>query len=239
VKIEQRYLDATYSMNNPNWDRADSPWKAGHVMNILKYHDIQPGKLVEVGCGAGDILSIISSKLPKSKLVGYDVSPHLTSYWEAHANSNNVQFVLEDFNKVNTELFDVLLMLDVFEHVRDPFTFLEDARKWAKWFVFHIPLDLSVTTIARGYPLMDGRQKSGHIHYYTKDLALATLRDTGYNIVEWRYTGASLNSPQRSLLTRLVAPLRRILYFLNHDLAVRVVGGETLLVLAKSVESPV
>lgn len=236
MKIEQRYLDATYSINNPNWDRADAPWKAGHVLSVLKDHQIQPLKVCEVGCGAGDILSIISEKLPLSKSVGYDVSPHLTRFWAAHADSKNIQFILGDFNEVNTEVFDVLLMLDVFEHVRDPFTFLESAKNWARWFVFHIPLDLSVTSVARGYPLMNGRNMSGHIHYYTKDLALATLRDTGYDIVEWRYTGASLNSPQRSLLTRLVAPVRRILYFFNHDLAVRIVGGDTLLVLARPTE---
>lgn len=145
--------------------------------------------------------------------------------------------ILGDFNKINTEVYDVLWMLDVLEHVRDPFTFLEDARKFATYFVFHILLDPSVTTGARGFPLLDGRLKVEQLHYYTQDLALATLNDTGYEIVEWRYTSASLKSPNRYLLTRLVAPFHQILIFFNRDLAVRLVGGDALPVLVKPVES--
>jgi SAM-dependent methyltransferase len=237
--IEQRYLETSYIENNPDWDRSDAPWKADNVLSMLKAHNVTSRRVCEVGCGSGDILAIISNELPHAKFIGYDISPHLKNFWEEHSANSRVQFILGDFNKINTEVYDVLLMLDVFEHVRDPFTFLEDARNFATYFVFHIPLDLNVTTVARGYPLMDGRRKVGHLHYYTKDLALATLNDTGYEIVEWRYTGASLNSPNRSWLTRLVAPFRQLLYFFNRDLAVRLVGGDTLLVLAKPMESGV
>jgi cyclopropane fatty-acyl-phospholipid synthase-like methyltransferase len=233
LRIESRYLNKAYLDSNPNWDRIDAPWKADHVSKILKDHNILPEKLCDVGCGAGDIAAILSSEFPKAQIVGYDVSPQLLDFWPIHNGKMNLELILGEFNKINNKFFDVLLMLDVFEHVRDPFTFLEDVKKWSSWFVFHIPLDLSMTTVARGYPLIKGREKSGHIHYYTKDLALATLRDSGYEIVEWRYTGASLNSPQRSLLTRLVAPLRQALYFFNRDLAVRLIGGDTLLVLAR------
>jgi len=82
-----------------------------------------------------------------------------------------------------------------------------------------------------------GREKTGHLHYYTKDLALATLRDTGYKIIDWRYTGASLNSPNRSRRTRLVSIVRRLAYALNKDFGVRLLGGETLLVLAKALDT--
>lgn len=236
MKVEQRYLNETYLINNPSWDRGDALWKAKNVLLILESHNIQVQSLCEVGCGTGDILVSLANKFQKTKIVGFDISPYLQNFWQKHDNSLNIKFILGEFHSINDEVFDVIMMLDVFEHVRDPFTFLEDARKWGKWFVFHVPLDLSVTTVARGYPLINGRNKSGHIHYYTKDLALATLKDTGYDIVDWRYTGASLNSPHRGLITRLVAPLRRLLYLINHDLAVRVVGGETLIVLARPVE---
>ena len=124
-------------------------------------------------------------------------------------------------------------MLDVFEHIRDPFSFLENSRRHATHFVFHVPLDLSASAIVRGYPLINARKKVGHLHYYTKDLALSTLFETGYEVLDWRYTGASLNSPNRSLKTRLAAMPRRIAYAVNKDFGVRLLGGETLLVLAK------
>jgi hypothetical protein len=81
--------------------------------------------------------------------------------------------------------------------------------------------------------LINVRKKVGHLHYYTKDLALSILLDTGYEVLDWRYTGASLNSPKRSLKTRLAALPRLIAYKVNKDFGVRLLGGETLLVLAK------
>jgi len=230
--IESRYIELGYLESNPDWDRGDAPWKASHVLKILKENSIEFKRVCELGCGSGDILAAISNSFPLITAVGYDISPHLEKFWKEHSENKKLEFICGDFKKLNFEKFDVLLMLDVFEHVRDPFTFLEDASKIARYFVFHIPLDLSVTSVARGYPLLNSRRKVGHIHYYTKDLALATLNDTGYEIIEWQYTGASLNSPNRSLLTRIISPLRRFCYFLNRDLAVRFIGGDTLLVLA-------
>lgn len=145
----------------------------------------------------------------------------------------NLKFYLGDFHEISKRKFDFLLMCDVFEHVRDPFTFLEKSREHAGFFIFHIPLDLSAVSVARGTPLIEVREKVGHLHLYTKDLALATLLDCGYEIVEWRYTGAGMSAPQRSLGTRLASFVRRLARFLNKDYGVRIFGDETLLVLAK------
>ena len=238
MSIERRYIEENYLKNNPDWDSSDAPWKALHVLKILKDNRIVFERVCEIGCGSGDILNIISNNLSTVTAVGFDISPHLEKFWKEHSVNKNIKFICGDFSKINTEIFDVLLMIDVFEHVRDPFTFLEEASKISKYFVFHIPLDLSVTTVARGYPLLNSRRKVGHIHYYTKDLALETLKETGYEIIEWRYTGASLSSPKRSFLTHLISPLRRFFYFLNRDLAVRLIGGDTLLVLARQKTDP-
>lgn len=144
-----------------------------------------------------------------------------------------ITFNLGNFHELNAIRYDVLLMLDVFEHVRDPFTFLEESRTRAHKFVFHIPLDLSASGVARKAPLLDVRRSVGHLHSYTKDLALETLTDCGYKVIDWRYTGASLNSPNRTWKTRLASVPHRLFYWINKDAGVRLLGGETLLVLAE------
>lgn len=234
MKIEQRYLDATYLAENPDWDRSDAPWKASQVLSMLKENNLVPNSICEVGCGSGDILACIERALPDVELTGYDVSPQASNFWAAHESLSAVKFRLGDFHDINKQQYDVLLMLDVFEHVRDPLTFLELSRTHAKYFVFHIPLDLSAVAVARMSPLLAARQKVGHLHHYTKDLALATLSDAGYFIVNWRYTGAAFNAPYRSFKTRVAAIARLFVYAINRDFGVRLLGGETLLVLAKS-----
>jgi hypothetical protein len=124
-------------------------------------------------------------------------------------------------------------MLDVFEHVRDPFSFLEESKRHAKKFIFHIPLDLSAFSLIRKNPLLNVRNQVGHLHFYTKDLALQTLIDCGYKIIDWQYSGAFFNKPTRSFKGKIAAIPRRFLALFNKDFAVRLLGGETLIVLAE------
>lgn len=131
-------------------------------------------------------------------------------------------------------IFILIISRNLFDHVHDLFSFRESSRSHAKYFVFHIPLDFSAVSVAPAGPLLKVRNKVGHLHYYTEDLALATLRDTGFTIFDWRYTGAALNLPNRSWKTRLASIARRAVYSVNKDFGVRLLGGETLLVLAKS-----
>jgi len=70
------------------------------------------------------------------------------------------------------QFFDVVMAIDVLEHVEDYFTFLRKISKKGKYKIFHIPLDMSVSAVLRISPLIDGRKKVGHIHYFSKDTAL-------------------------------------------------------------------
>jgi len=232
-EIETRYIDGSYLAENKDWDRRDAPWKAAHVHSILLDNKINPISMCDVGCGSGDVLMHLRKSYPDTALYGYDISPQAALFWGQHNKELGIEFQLGNFHEINRIKYDVLLMLDVFEHVRDPFSFLEHSRQHAIHFVFHIPLDLSAGTIIRSYPLTNVRKKVGHLHYYTKDLALSTLRDVGYEVLEWRYTGASLNSPNRSLKQQLASLPRRLAYTVNKDFGVRLLGGETLLVLAR------
>jgi hypothetical protein len=124
-------------------------------------------------------------------------------------------------------------MLDVFEHVRDPFTFLEHSRQHARHFVFHIPLDLSAQSVLRGSPLMGVRKSVGHLHFYTRELALETLTDSGYTIDDWRYTHAAETLvTHHTAFTALTNLPRRLLRSFSADFSARLLGGETLIVLA-------
>lgn len=228
--VEDRYLDGDYLRNNPSWDSEDASWKAMKIAGLLQGARAQPTSICDVGCGSGSVLAHLRKQFPSAALTGFDISPQLEPFW---SKQSSIRFRRGDFHALNTEIFDVLLMLDVFEHVRDPFTFLEASRRHARRFVFHIPLDLSALSVVRGSPLMNVRRTVGHLHFYTKDLALETLRDCGYVIDEWCYTGAyAALTTHSSWKTRLAVLPRKLACAVDRDLGVRLFGGETLLVLA-------
>lgn len=226
-----RYLNDEYRAQNPTWDVKDSPWKAQLAKSMLERGRISPASICDVGCGAGFVLAEMRRSYANAELYGFDVAPALPDFWSRHEGSA-IQFQLGDFATTNSRHYDVVLCLDVIEHVPDPFAFLSGIRGSAEYFVFIIPLDLSAITVARERPLLRQRRDVGHIHYFTKNLALSLLTECGYSVVEWNYSGATLRAPRKSWKTKLAVLPRILVQAPNRDWGVRLLGGETLVVLA-------
>lgn len=228
----QAYESGEYFSKNPTWDREDSPWKASEVLKTLTKNHLSPKKLVEVGCGAGGVLACLQEALPEGLYSGYEIAPTAERFWSAYKD-REIRFKAEDFLLADTSRFDTLLLLGVIEHLPNPFDFLSALCGRSEHYIFHIPLDLSAISVARETPLLHVRKQVGHIHYYTKGWALSLLQECGYEILDWHYTGASLHGPRGSWKTRLARLPRRIIFFLSRDLGVRLLGGDTLMVLAR------
>jgi SAM-dependent methyltransferase len=232
---KDKYTSGDYLRNNPTWDMEDSPWKAEKVFEILSEKGYNPTSVCEIGCGAGGVLAELRRLFPKCELFGYEIAGDASHFWSQHAQAN-IHFEVGDFFELNKRSFDVLLLLDVIEHLESPFDFLNRLREFASSFVFHIPLDLSALNVFREKPLLDSRLKVGHIHYFTKELALSLLSECGYDVLNWRYTGAAFMSPKRNWKSRLASLPRRLAYSVNKDWGTRLFGGETLMVLAQPAE---
>ena len=142
-------------------------------------------------------------------------------------------FHLKDLLQEKDAYFDLLLCIDVFEHVENPFQFLRDLKKYAMFKVFHIPLDLSVQGVLRRGRLLKDFREVGHRHYYNRELALEILRETGYEIVDWNFTTSALSLKSASYLRYAARVPRALLYKASPDLAARTLGGFSLLVLAR------
>lgn len=227
-----KYISHDYLKANPTWDMEDSPWKANFVVQILHSCGITPSSICDIGCGAGGVLAELRRTYHDSALFGYDVAPDVTQLWYKHEKSN-IKFQVGDFLVLNKKTYDVILLLDIIEHLADPFTFLSKLHGMAKYYVFHVPLDLSAISVVVEKPLINQRKNVGHINYFTKNLALSLLKECEFEIVKCQYSGAAFNSPKRTWKTRLVSLPRRLLYLLNKDWGTRILGGETLFVLAK------
>jgi hypothetical protein len=199
---------------------------------MLLRNDVQPRSVCEVGCGAGGILERLHHALPEAVCFsGYDVSP------QAHAlaqqkEKDRLKFYRKDFLEEGS-FHDVLLVIDVIEHIEDYFGFLRSIKPRSDYKVFHIPLDLSVQKVLLAQPIIRRRRQVGHIHYFTKETALATLEDTGYQIVDHFYTASTLDLPSSSFLYSLWKLPLKLSMLLNEDLAVRILGGHSLMVLAR------
>ena len=230
--ISKRYQESNYLEQNPNWDIEDSPWKASKVMDLLRRHNINPKTICEVGCGAGGVLGELSKELINTKLTGFDIAPDAEQFWDKLRKAD-IELNVGDFFSLDSKHYEAILMLDVLEHVANPHKFLTDIKSRTDLIVIHFPLDLSAISVLLEKPLLYSRHKVGHIHYFTKNLALELLRECGFEIIDFSYTNASLSAPQRSIKTKIFSMFRWVIYLAHKDVGVRLVGGETLMVLAK------
>jgi SAM-dependent methyltransferase len=228
----ERYLNGDYAEKNPDWDSADAAWKAKKVWELLARQKVDPSRIVEIGCGSGAVLLALREHFSKASLAGFDIAPDATRFWAA-PKSAGIRMELADYLSLDEATPDLILVLDVLEHLGNPWEFLARLRNHSKHVVFHFPLDLSAISVLRERPLLKVRDKVGHLHYFTRTLALSLLRECGFEVIEAQYTGAGLDAPQRSIKTRAMGLLRRFAYALNHDFGARLLGGETLMVLAR------
>ena len=119
IKMESEYVNSyRYLMQQHWWWRA----RGEFLLKILKKSSLQPktSSVLEVGCGPGEFLKKLS---PYGKLTGLE--PHLDS--QKHESTFKLiqnDFLSHDFKK---ERFDLVLLLDVIEHVKEDRDFIEKA----------------------------------------------------------------------------------------------------------------
>lgn len=242
-----RYREGAYLNKVPDWHAGDSPWKADKVLRMLEKHGLAPRTVCDIGCGAGEILVELQKKMgPDIQFTGYDISPQAIAICKPKENTT-LRFQECDVAKSGdkADSFDLVLLLDVFEHVPDYLGFLQSVTGRAKWFVFHIPLDLAVESMLRGSRhLMFMRETFGHLHFFTQETALATLADTGYSVVNYTFTFdgeiSGMGKMPVGLKAKLWHAIRsirfllvKLTYRINPSLAARLFKGFNLLVLTE------
>ena len=101
---------------------------------------------------------------------------------------------------------NVILLLHWLEYAADSHQFLRRLKPHADYAVIHFPLDLSA------------------------------FKECGFEVVGCQYTGSALTAPQRNLKTKMFGWLRRLIYSLNKNIGVRLLGGETLMVFVRPIQ---
>lgn len=234
------YTNGGYLANNPQWHDAEAPWKARRVHEFLVAHGVKPATIAEVGCGAGGVLSGVFERFGGAAVcTGFDISPQAIEI-ASKKSRPGLEFRCEDALQ-SGQRFDLVMLIDVIEHVEDYFGFLRKARALADTFVMHIPLELSLYTLLRPQNLLATRKRVGHLHFFWKEQALASLADCGYTVVASEYSLPLDSWPHdmppepkvRSRSLPIYKALRSACWKRNPDLAARVFGTTSLLVLAK------
>lgn len=164
-------------------------WRA-----ISEYLQMTSGEVLDVGCGDGLFTNELAVTRPAMRLTGIDVSPQGISDAERmkrHLGLDNVTFMAADVSAVDTfpdRRFDLVMVLDVLEHLRDPAALIQTVARLLK-----ADGTLLVSVPTPNYPKWFGRQfheAVGHLRdgFWKEDVE-ALLDGTSLVVTEHRYYG--------------------------------------------------
>lgn len=228
---ESIYTNGSYlAKTGGTWHLEDSLFKAQRIASMLARHaEINPNTICEIGCGAGGILAELQKMLSDHiTFTGYDISPQAHAL-SARFSNPRCQFVLGDAFADSLK-YDLVLVMDVIEHVEDYFLFLRHSKGKGDWKLYHIPLDAYVSGILRGNNSWD---TAGHLHLFTIETALKALQHTGHRVIDWTFTDPSIATPRKTTREKVANLVRRPLARLSKKFAARLMGGYSMLALAK------
>ncbi len=115
-----------------DWWDLDGPMRPLHKLNpqridyIASQTELKGKKVLDIGCGGG----ITSEALCRlgATVTGIDVEEKLINTARAHASENDLDITYECIElKDVTDMFDVVTLLEVVEHVDDPALLIEQA----------------------------------------------------------------------------------------------------------------
>jgi len=105
---------------------------------ILKFLKKKECSLLEIGCGEGFGLDLISQNFPNFKLTGYDFSP--TAIELAKKNFNHINFKVHDILKDKIEnVYDYIICLETLEHLEKPNFVIDKCLQKCKKFILSCP----------------------------------------------------------------------------------------------------
>jgi hypothetical protein len=225
------YTDGEYLKENPSWHTEDSPYKAQLVIDILTENKVDFTTCADLGCGAGLVTELLAKHYTKKQLSGYELSPDAQKLIEQREKLENLRFYNDNL-LTSDKKYDVVICLDVFEHVEDFFGFLRSLKLRGHKFVFNIPLDMNVMKLLTN-GIKYAREEVGHLHYFNYYSALATLKDCGYNVKSAHLSAAFLKIPPRNKRQAAILPIRLMSVLFGKHFAAKVFGGVSLVVYAE------
>jgi len=153
-------------------------------LDQLAGQGVRGGRLLEVGCGDGYLLT--AAELRGYEVTGVEYSEHAAQ--RARAGLTRGQVLVGEISQVSlpSEAFDVCILADVIEHVRDPRSFLATVRGHLK--PGGCLLIATPTTDSWSARLMRRRWmefKTEHMSYFSRHTLGLLLSQTGFQSIQF------------------------------------------------------
>lgn len=237
------YQENKYFEKNPTLHEEDSHWKISKILPLIdklfndKYITKNEIILLDVGGGAGIILKEVAEYITyiygvRVNKICLDLSPGMLNVQKK--NNPDAKLLNEDI--CNTTLkngsIDIILMIDVLEHIPDWKMALEELRRVTNFVIFKVPLERNLVNISLNYlkqgdVYKKGVESVGHINWYNlNDLDQGIETHFGH-ILDFFFTnvfdyyGKNYSNIKFSKLGKIANSTGKLAFFLSPTLCSR------------------
>jgi SAM-dependent methyltransferase len=206
-------------------------------------------KMLDFGCGYGEVVRVLKQLLPDSVHWALGVDYSLGAVEVARTRSDNESITFEKLPaldvKDNLDFLrakvsggvDAILLIDLLEHVPDCRTLIAQLAPFTRMFVIKLPVESSVMDnyfLPKEYP--SSLHSNGHlrefdsnsVHYFIRSLGLTPMFETLYRYEsEDSFPPLALGSPLKARLVRIaIMSVKKVLsWVLPTKIFLRLVGG--------------
>lgn len=169
------------TFENERWRRDDQEVSFRHREALALITGITDGSnhtLLDIGCGDGLLLSLAGEKGIVAS--GLDISEKAVE----KARAKGLDAAVFDVNgriPFPDSTFDVVVMLDVLEHLYTPEELLKEAIRVSKrWIIVSVPNFSSIAArlqVLRGAVPENNRPRKGHVYWFNEAVLKAMIRD--------------------------------------------------------------
>ena len=217
------YQKDYYKVHN-SFHSEDAPRKFSELKQLISKDKFE--KIVDLGCGGGYVTRLVKKEYKPKEIIAVDVSREAIKHAK-DKDKSNIKYVVADAFTFDSKETDMVIITDLVEHVDDPKKLLRHISTYSKELLVRIPLEHTFSnSLFKKLGFKDEyakfREKYGHIHHYTVKSFINQLKESNWNVKEFRV----FKVPKRSyfpleLLRLFFYPL----YFINPVWAANMIGG--------------
>lgn len=198
-KRRKRDSKPLFTLNSNNPLRQDKQisyygFSRPEVIDAINRNGLPTSKVLEIGCAGGATAKALKEKLPVQSYVGIDISAEAAAIAQKHLDrvivGNIEETDLLSEHGLTPNDFDLLLALDVLEHLCNPWDILAELSRYVKPGGFVVASLPNIQNIAVIQDLIGGKwqyQNAGildatHLRFFTLDSAKLMFSGAGFNI---------------------------------------------------------
>lgn len=181
-------------------------------VDILEMLPSRVNRVLEVGCGEGQTLELLKKTKRCGETIGFELMPLAANAASQRVDKVYCLNVEEDVWPMEIEKFDLILLLDVLEHLVDPWTFLEKLK--SQYLAMNGKIIISLPNaqhFSLVLPLVAGQFNyvergildKTHLRFFTMKSAIDLMQSAGLAVEETRRVSLDirLNSGKFNFLT--------------------------------------